>query len=111
MRIVAAFCAILLTGAAQAQVPAPAQEIAVLHDLAPTGTLRAAINLGNPVLARMGTDGPAGVSVDLARRLGERLGVPVAFVTYPSAGAVTASAGSGAWDICFLAIDPKRAAP
>ncbi|MBP1181196.1 ABC transporter substrate-binding protein [Methylobacterium sp. PvR107] len=81
----------------------------VLHDLAPTGTLRAAINLGNPVLAQAGPDGPAGVSVDLARALAARLGVKVALVTYPGAGAVSGSAGSGAWDICFLAIDPKRA--
>jgi polar amino acid transport system substrate-binding protein len=82
---------------------------AALHDLAPTGTLRAAINLGNPVLARSGADGPAGVSVDLARALAQRLGVPVTFVTFPGAGAVSASARSGTWDICFLAIDPKRA--
>ncbi|TXN62460.1 ABC transporter substrate-binding protein, partial [Methylobacterium sp. WL18] len=80
-----------------------------LHDLAPTGTLRAAINLGNPVLARSGADGPAGVSVDLARALAQRLGVPVTFVTFPGAGAVSASARSGTWDICFLAIDPQRA--
>lgn len=108
MRIVAALCALLLAGAARAQVPAQGNA-AVLHDLAPTGTLRAAINLGNPVLARAGPDGPAGVSVDLARRLGARLGVPVSFVTYPIAGRVTDSAKSDVWDICFLAIDPQRA--
>ena len=67
----------------------------VLHDLAPTGTLRAAINLGNPVLARAGADGPVGLSVDLARALARRLGVPVAFVTFAGAGAVSATAGSG----------------
>lgn len=82
---------------------------AILHDLAPTGTLRAAINLGNPVLAQAGPDGPMGVSADLARALAARLGVPVTFVTFPGAGAVSGSAGSGSWDICFLAIDPKRA--
>lgn len=90
--------------------PAPmAPDPAILHDLAPTGTLRAAINLGNPVLAQSGADGPAGVSVDLARALARRLGVPVALVTFPGAGAVSAAAGSDIWDICFLAIDPKRA--
>ena len=47
------------------------------HDLAPTGTLRAAINLGNPVLAQGNPDDPTGVTVDLARELGARLGVPV----------------------------------
>ncbi len=82
-----------------------------IHDLAPTGTLRAAINLGNSVLAGRDERSGAlsGVSVDLARALGERLGVPVALVEYESAGAVSGAARSGAWDICFLAIDPKRA--
>lgn len=104
MRIVAALCAFLIAGAARAE-----ERSTVLHDLAPTGTLRAAINLGNPVLAREGADGPTGVSVDLARRLAEKLGVPVSFTTYPIAGQVTDAARAGVWDICFLAIDPKRA--
>lgn len=101
--------AILFGVAMMVPAMASAADPGVLHDLAPEGRLRAAINLGNPVLAREEAGGPAGVSVDLARRLGEALGVPVSFVTYPAAGAVTASAGSGTWDICFLAIDPKRA--
>ncbi|MHC2104043.1 ABC transporter substrate-binding protein [Methylobacterium sp. CM6246] len=109
MRIAALLCALLTASPAGAEtVPMPPSP-AARHDLAPTGTLRAAINLGNPVLARSGADGPAGVSVDLARALAQRLGVPVAFVTFPGAGAVSGSAGSGTWDICFLAIDPKRA--
>jgi polar amino acid transport system substrate-binding protein len=47
-------------------------------DLAPGGKLRAAINFGNPVLAQKdpATGEPRGVSVDLARELGRRLGVP-----------------------------------
>ncbi|ACB26079.1 extracellular solute-binding protein family 3 [Methylobacterium radiotolerans JCM 2831] len=99
----------LLPTAAHAEPRPMTPDPTVLHDLAPTGTLRAAINLGNPVLAQGGADGPAGVSVDLARALAARLGVPVAFVIFPGAGAVSGSAGSGTWDICFLAIDPKRA--
>lgn len=109
MWIRAALLLLLLPAAAHAETRPMAPDPTVLHDLAPTGTLRAAINLGNPVLAQGGPDGPAGVSVDLARALAARLGVPVAFITYPGAGAVSGSAGSGTWDICFLAIDPKRA--
>ncbi|WP_375462660.1 transporter substrate-binding domain-containing protein [uncultured Methylobacterium sp.] len=107
MRSATLAAAILLSiGAARADEVAPA----VLHDLAPTGTLRAAINLGNPVLARRGADGAAeGVSVDLARALGEKLGVPVALATYDGAGSVSGTAGANAWDVCFLATDPKRA--
>ena len=89
---------------------AHAQDAAIVRDLAPTGTLRAAINLGNAVLARKGADGAlSGVSVDLARALSERIGVPLVLVPYDSAGAVSEASASGAWDICFLARDPKRA--
>jgi len=84
---------------------------AVMAELAPQGTLRAAINYGNPVLAQRGADGePAGVSVALARALAERLGVPLQLVTYDAAGKVFAALEQGAWDLAFLAIEPVRAA-
>jgi polar amino acid transport system substrate-binding protein len=84
----------------------------VRSELAPTGKLRAAINFGNPVLAQKdpATGEPRGVSVDLARELGRRLGVPVVLVTFDAAGKVFAALKTGAWDIAFLAIDPARAA-
>jgi polar amino acid transport system substrate-binding protein len=87
--------------------PPPASTVS---QLAPKGTLRAAINLGNPVLAYRDAAGqPAGVSVDLARELARRLGVPVELVIYEAAGKVVEGLKSGAWDIAFLAIDPERA--
>jgi polar amino acid transport system substrate-binding protein len=81
-------------------------------ELAPSGKLRAAINFGNPVLAQKDptTGEPRGVSVDLARKLGRRLGVPVELVTFDAAGKVFDALKMGAWDIAFLAIDPERAA-
>jgi len=81
-------------------------------ELAPTGKLRAAINFGNPVLAQKdpATGEPRGVSVDMARELGRRLGFPVELVTFDAAGKVFAALKTGAWDIAFLAIDPARAA-
>src|SRR5215831_3868635 len=80
-----------------------------LADLAPSGTLRAAINFDNTILASSdaATGEPGGISVELARELARRLAVPVAFVPYHAAAKVVE--GLGAWDICFLAIDPKRA--
>ncbi len=83
-----------------------------MSPLAPTGRLRAAINTGNPVLARSGAgDGaPEGVSVDLARRLGLRLGVPVDLVGYGSARDVNEALDADAWDVAFMAADPARAA-
>ncbi len=54
---------------------------------APTGTLRASINMGNPILAGRGADGqPAGVSIDLARALAAQLGVPLELVIFDAAG-------------------------
>ena len=86
-------------------VPAAARS-----DLAPTGTLRAAINFGNPILATKdpSTGEPRGVSVDLSRELARRLGVPVQFVTYDAAGKVVEGLKAGAWDVAYVAIDPAR---
>ena len=84
----------------------------VRNALAPSGTLRAAINFGNAVLAQKDpvTLAPRGVSVDIARELASRLGVPLALVTFDAAGKVFEALKGGAWDVAFLAIDPKRAA-
>ncbi len=82
------------------------------RDLAPTGKLRAAINLGNSVLAQKdeATGQPKGITPDLARELGRRLGVPVEFVVFDAAGKVFDAGKTGAWDIAFIAIEPVRAA-
>ncbi|MHA6196120.1 transporter substrate-binding domain-containing protein [Pseudomonas wadenswilerensis] len=82
---------------------------AILQDLAPDGVLRAAINLGNPVLAQPGADGePQGVSVALAKALAEELGVPLQMRTYDAAGKVFAALEDNAWTLAFLAIEPVR---
>jgi polar amino acid transport system substrate-binding protein len=52
---------------------------------------------------------PRGVAADIAREIGRRLDVPVAFVTYGSAAAITDAATAGGWDVAFLAADPARA--
>ena len=81
-----------------------------LQDLAPGGKIRAAINLSNVVLAHgNGANPPTGITPDLANELGRRLSVPVELVAFTSAGKVFEAANSGAWDIAFLAIEPKRA--
>lgn len=81
----------------------------ITEDLAPTGVLRASINLGNPVLAQGTLDAPAGVTVDIARELGARLGVPVELVAFDAARKSFEAMTSGLADICFLAIERKRA--
>jgi polar amino acid transport system substrate-binding protein len=80
--------------------------------LAPSGTLRAAINFGNPILAKrgQGTELPSGVSVDIARELGAKLGIPVQLVTFEAAGKVVEALKAGSVDLVFVAIDPVRGA-
>ena len=80
--------------------------------LAPTGRLRASINLGNPILAATdpATGRARGVSVDLAEALASRLGVPLETIEFPAAiRSVDAVTGGGA-DVGFFAIDPLRGA-
>ena len=82
----------------------------VLKDLAPTGTLRASINLGNIVLAQGTPDNPAGVTPELARELAKRLGVPSELKCFDAAGKAFEALKGGQVDIVFLAIEPVRAA-
>lgn len=82
----------------------------IVNELAPNGTLRAAINYGNSVLAQKDpkTGEARGVSVDLARELAWRLQVPLDIVPYDAAGKVNADVTRRVWDVAFFAIDPKR---
>ncbi|TDU87671.1 polar amino acid transport system substrate-binding protein [Kribbella voronezhensis] len=82
----------------------------VVKDLAAEGVLRASINLGNPVLAQGTAEEPAGVTVDIAREIGARLGVPVELICFDAARKSFEAMTSGRADICFLAIDPAREA-
>ncbi|MEU1080441.1 transporter substrate-binding domain-containing protein [Streptomyces sp. NPDC005908] len=78
------------------------------HDLAPTGVLRASINLGNPVLAQGTPDEPSGVTVELAREVAARLALPVQFICFDAARKSYAAMADGRADLCFLAVDPDR---
>jgi polar amino acid transport system substrate-binding protein len=84
---------------------------ALVSAFAPTGTLRATINIGNAVLAGMapGATQPHGVSVDIATELARRLGVPVSFVVCSTAAKAVEAVQQGICDITFLAVDPARA--
>lgn len=76
---------------------------------APSGTLRASINLGNPILARRDARGQAsGVSVDLARELAQRLGLPLQLVVLDTAAQSVQAVTDGRADFGFFAIDPLR---
>lgn len=76
---------------------------------APTGTLRAAINLGNPILAYRDDQGvAAGVSVDLARELARNLDLPLELVVVDTAAQSVQAVSDERADVGFFAIDPLR---
>ncbi len=85
---------------------------ALIQAFAPTGVLRASINLGNPILAHAdpATGAPGGVSVDLARALAQRLGVALELVVFDAAGKSVDAVAKEQADIGFFAIDPLRGA-
>jgi polar amino acid transport system substrate-binding protein len=100
------------TGGAHAQPGNPVPTDAARAALAPTGRLRAALIVSNPVLVqRDATTGAlGGVSVELARALADRLGVPLEIVPYPNPAAYAQSLrGDIPWDVGFAARDPARA--
>lgn len=80
-------------------------------ELAPTGVLRAGINLSNFLLVtgRSANAEPEGVSPDMARELAKSLGVPVHFVTFKSPGELADQAGKNIWDIGNIGAEPQRA--
>lgn len=82
----------------------------LLSAFAPTGRLRAAINLGNPILVKhdLDTGTPVGVSVDLARELAQRLRLPLDLVLFDAAGKSVEAVTAEQADFGFFAVDPVR---
>lgn len=80
-----------------------------LVSLARDGVLRAAINTGNRALVQKTGDRLLGISPALAERLSVVIGARLELVVYAGAGAVFEDAMQDAWDVAFLAVDPKRA--
>ena len=74
---------------------------AARSELAPTGKIRAAMNLGNALFTTksVGTGELRGVSVDVMRELASRLGVAVEFVVDATPGDVADAAAAGTRDV------------
>jgi polar amino acid transport system substrate-binding protein len=91
-------------------VAAPSVAPQAASELAGSGKLRAAINYGNPVLARKdaATGELRGVTVDLSRELARRLGVSAQLVGYDTVGKLLAGLKANEWDVAYLAYDPER---
>ena len=83
----------------------------IISDLAPTGVLRAGINLSNFLLVtRVNSTGdPEGVAPDLAGEVARRLGVSVKYVTFKSPGELADAIDKDVWDIGLIGAEPQRA--
>lgn len=83
----------------------------ILKQLAPAGTLRAGINLGNFLLVsgKSPSGDPEGVAPDMARAIAERLGVKLKLVPFKTPGELADAAGSDVWDIGLIGAEPARA--
>src|SRR5713101_5483075 len=83
----------------------------IIAELAPSGVLRAAINMGNFLLVtgKAPSGDPSGVSPDMALAIAARLGVPVKFVPYARPGELADDAEKGLWDIGNIGAEPQRA--
>jgi polar amino acid transport system substrate-binding protein len=83
----------------------------VKAELAPTGVLRAGINLSNFLLVtgRAADGNPEGVSPDMAHAIADKLGVPVQYVPFKTPGELADQALNNVWDIGNIGAEPQRA--
>jgi polar amino acid transport system substrate-binding protein len=98
----------VLTSGAMATEITPA----IRSEIAPSGKLRVGLNHGNFLLVTPGSSAtdPRGVASDVARELGRRVGVPVEFIKFDTAGKLGDGVKTSAWDVAFLGAEPQRAA-
>jgi polar amino acid transport system substrate-binding protein len=83
----------------------------VIEQLAPTGVLRAGINMNNFLLVvdKTPSGDPIGPSPSVAAAIADTLGVSLELVPFDTPSAVAAAAGTGAWDIGNIGAEPQRA--
>ena len=83
----------------------------VIAELAPTGALRAGINMSNFLLVtgKTASGDPVGVSPDMAGEVAKRLGVPLKLIPFKSPGELGDQAENNVWDIGNIGAEPQRA--
>lgn len=83
----------------------------ITSELAPTGVLRAGINMSNFLLVtdKAPSGDPQGVAPDMAAEIARRLGVPVAYVKFDRPSHLADAAGTNVWDIGLIGAEPQRA--
>ncbi|MGB6537894.1 MAG: transporter substrate-binding domain-containing protein [Xanthobacteraceae bacterium] len=84
----------------------------IVAELAPTGVLRAAINMGNFLLVtgKTASGDPQGVAPDMGAEIARRLGVSVRYVPFERPSTLAEAAGTNVWDIGLIGAEPQRAA-
>ena len=83
----------------------------IKSELAPTGVLRAGINMSNFLLVtgKTASGDPQGVAPDMAAEIARRLGVPVKYVQFERPSKLADAAGTNTWDIGLIGAEPQRA--
>jgi polar amino acid transport system substrate-binding protein len=83
----------------------------LVSQIAPTGKLRAGINLGNFLLVTGKDEAgrPTGVAPDMAREIAAKLGVALELVPFASPGELADAALDEVWDIGLIGSEPARA--
>jgi polar amino acid transport system substrate-binding protein len=86
-------------------------ESQIVAELAPTGVLRAGINMSNFLLVtgKNPSGDPQGVSPDMAAEIARRLDVSVAYVQFERPSKLADAAGTDTWDIGLIGAEPQRA--
>ncbi|MDR6902970.1 transporter substrate-binding domain-containing protein [Rhizobium miluonense] len=83
----------------------------VRSEIAPAGSIRAAVNMSNAALIRWDENADAliGPSAEIADRIARELDRGLSLIRYGSAADILSAADGGEWDIAFIASDPSRA--
>lgn len=83
----------------------------VKSQLAPTGILRAGINMANKLLVTGETPAgdPDGVGPEFARNIADKIGVDIVYVPFPRPGDLADAVDDNVWDIGLIGAEPSRA--
>ena len=83
-----------------------------MNELVPTGTLRFGVAFAPKMSAlfviKQADGTPRGITVELGRALGQKLGVPVEFLVAPNTGVLTDSLANAEIDAAFMPVDDER---
>ena len=82
----------------------------ILSEIAPSGPIRAAVNMSNAALIRWDQQEGTlvGPSAEIAARIARELDHGLSLLQFGSAADILSDANGGKWDIAFIASDPSR---